>query len=79
MMGGITQKLLADSIEAYKRDLAKHDWSYAMSDDYSAYQAGARARAALAQQRAMYDKDGAIWNSICPVWARMPVPATPES
>lgn len=53
-------------VEAYKRDLGRHDWHYAMSDDPFAWRRGQNARISLIAQAKLYDPDFAIWNLYAP-------------
>lgn len=45
----------------YRLALAGHDWTYSMSDDYSAYKRGQDERRKLLAMRSKLDQDGAIW------------------
>ena len=51
-------------IAEYRTRLARHDWHYEMSDDYSSYKAGQRDRREIDGMRLELDADFAIWNEV---------------
>lgn len=51
---------------AYASALARHDWSFERSDDYSAWSRGKAEMIRLRSERAAVDPDGVIWNRIAP-------------
>ena len=55
-----------EQIAAYTTRLARHDWSYSMSDDYTVYAKGDAEYQALCKLRKALDEDRAIWDRYAP-------------
>lgn len=56
----------AGMLEAYKKALAGHDWSFEQSDDHSAYSRGRENLAQITAARREIDPSGEIWNQYAP-------------
>ena len=55
-----------EQVAAYTTRLARHDWSYSMSDDYTVYTKGDAEYQALCKLRKVLDADHAVWNKYVP-------------
>lgn len=55
-----------EQVAAYTTRLARFDWRYSMSDDYTVYAKGDAEYQALCKLRKVLDEDRAIWNKYAP-------------
>lgn len=51
----------AEAVEAFRQALARMDWTYDFSDDYSVWAAGSNALRELYRMQAQVDPTGEIW------------------
>lgn len=66
---------MAELLKQYRELLAKHDWFYSYSDDYSVYRRGEDNMAQIRRLQPQVDQDFSVYNTYAPAEFRKPTVA----